>query len=275
MSLQPLHTIYEGFEHNNKGNPINSNGKIIQRNKKGKIVYNGNGNPVLQENTENPLPRRIKNLVLQENTENPLPRRIKQTVLQHPKTGYYYIKRIIQNNSGSTTEKFLKVNQNKMPIQNGNEFIYLNKNSGEPINKNGRKYVVNKLTKELVKTKYGYIKESNINLLLGKKKTQPPQTIQSPPPGMMRLEQEHGPVGFIKNRKPPTYKFVTRTSTNSTRSFLNSGPAPQTIQPPPPGMMRLEQEHGPVGFKKNRKPPTYKFVTRTSTNSFLNSGPAP
>jgi hypothetical protein len=248
MPLQPLNTIYEGFEHNKNGNPINSNGKIIQRNKNGKIVYNNNGKPVLQENTENPLPRRIKNPDLQENTENPLPRRIKNLVLQenplpkriinpvlkHPKTGYYYIKRNIQNNSGSTTEKFLKVNKNKkMPIQNGNEFIYLNKNSGEPINKNGRKYFVNNLTNELVKTKNGYIKkeESNSNLLLGKKKPQPTQSPQ-PPPGMMRLEKEHGPGGFKKNRPTPTYKFVTRTSTNSTRSFLNSGPARKSNQVP-------------------------------------------
>ena len=217
MPLQPLNTIYEGFEHNKNGNPINSNGKIIQRNKNGKIVYNNNGKPVLQENTVNPLPRRII-----------------ETVLQHPKTGYYYIVRKIQNKSGSNTEKFLKVNKNKkMPIQNGNEFIYLNKNSGEPINKNGRKYFVNNLTNELVKTKNGYIKkeESNSNLLLGKKKPQPTQSPQ-PPPGMMRLEKEHGPGGFKKNRPTPTYKFVTRTSTNSTRSFLNSGPARKSNQVP-------------------------------------------
>ena len=237
MSLKSLHTIYEGFEHNNKGNPINSNGKIIQRNKNGKIVYNKNGKPVFQENTENPLPRRIKNLVLQ---ENPLPRRIIETVLKHPKTGYYYIVRKIQNNSGSTTEKFLKVNQNKIPIKNGNELIYLNKNSGEPINKNGRKYVVNKLTtKELVKTKNGYIKEeeeSNIQFPGRISQTrQPTKTNQPilPPPGMMRVETDYRPGGFVSQRNKKINQFVPRISNpNPTRSFLNSGPAPESKQVP-------------------------------------------
>lgn len=263
MSLKSLHTIYEGFEHNNKGNPINSNGKIIQRNKNGKIVYSNNGKPVLQENTVNP--------VLQENTVNPLPRRIIETVLQHPKTGYYYIVRKIQNKSGSNTEKFLKVNQNKMPIQNGNEFIYLNKNSGEPINKNGRKYVVNKFTKELVKTKNGYIKEeeeSNIKFPRRRisQTNQPTKTNQptSTPPGKMRIEQDHSTGRFKYNIKKTTNELVTRKS-NHTRSFLNSGPAPQTIQQTPPGMIRIDQDHGTGGFKYNRKKPTHQFVISTST----------
>ena len=190
-------------------------------------------------------------------------------MLQHPKTGYYYIVRKIQNKSGSNTEKFLKVNQNNIPIKNGNEFIYLNKNSGEPINKNGRKYVVNNLTKELVKTKYGYIKkEEESNIQFPRRISQTNQLTKTnqpilPPPDMMRIEQDNGTGGFKYNRKKPTHQLVPRKS-NHTRSFLNSGPAPQTIQQTPPGMIRIDQDHGTGGFKYNRKKPTHQFVISTS-----------
>lgn len=131
-----LSIIPEGYELNNKGRLINASGKIV--NKNGKSVNNNENN-------------------------FQLPKRIKQNIFQHPKSEYSYI--IIQNTNknGSVIEKFVKVNKEQKPMKDGENYIYLNKNTGEAISGNGRKYVVNKLTKELAINSNGYIIENSSN----------------------------------------------------------------------------------------------------------------
>jgi hypothetical protein len=169
--------IPEGFELNNKGIPVNSNGKRLKINNTGKVVYK-NGKPVYENENE---------------TNFQLPKRIKQTILQHSKSKHSYI--IIKNKNG--IEKFVKVNKEQIPMKDGDNYIYLNKETGIPITGNGKKYKVNSFTSELAKNRNGYIlQESNNSNILPKRMNQP-STV--PSPDMMRVKEQLHPGGFIGN----------------------------------------------------------------------------
>jgi flagellar basal body rod protein FlgG len=104
-------SIPEEFELNNKGRPVNSNGKRLKINNTGIVVYK-NGKPVYENENENNFQ---------------LPKRIKQTILQHPKSKHSYIIIKNKNKNGIEIEKFVKVNKEQIPIKDGDNYIYLNK----------------------------------------------------------------------------------------------------------------------------------------------------
>ena len=58
-------------------------------------------------------------------------------------------------------------------MKNGDNYIYLNKTTGEAITGNGKKYAVNALSRELVITRNGYILENNNNNISFPKKVTP------------------------------------------------------------------------------------------------------
>jgi hypothetical protein len=118
-------------------------------------------------------------------------------------------------------------------MKDGEKFIYLHKETGEPINSNGKKYEVNTLTGELIKTSNRFIfkknKESNSNFL--------PKRMTSlsiiPPPGMMRVSKGIPPGGFIKNIKNNTTQYIPKQTTSTSGSFFNyKGPAISSNQVP-------------------------------------------
>jgi hypothetical protein len=205
--------IYEGYETNKNGRPINSQGKIIKTNNKGQIIFNQKGNPVLRNSNNFQLPKRIP----QDSSKN---------IKQHEKTNYSYRIIKIENKNGAIIEKYVKVGKDGRNIKDGEKYIYLHKETGEPISGNGKKYKVNKLTKELLKTKNsnGYILENNeeINNFLPKRMASLsiiPQ--QTPPPGMMRVSQGIPPGGFkgsiIKNQP----QYIPQQTTSTSGSFFN------------------------------------------------------
>ena len=51
--------VYEGYESNNNGRPINSNSRIIKTTNNGQIIFNPIGTPVLNNNNFQ-LPKRIR-----------------------------------------------------------------------------------------------------------------------------------------------------------------------------------------------------------------------
>ena len=212
--------IPEDFELNKEGRPVNSNGKRLKINNTGKVVYK-NGKPVYENENEN-------------ETNFQLPKRIKQNILQHPKSKNSYIIIKNKNKNGIEIEKFVKVNKEQMPIKDGDNYIYLNKENGIAITGNGRKYVVNSLTSELSKNRNGYIIEKSNNSNILPKRMNQPSTI--PSPGMMRVEKQLPPGGFIGNRKPKPNSsvFVPKKSNNSSNfgSMFTSGPAPKSNQVP-------------------------------------------
>lgn len=125
----------------------------------------------------------------------------------------------------------MKVGKDGRNIKDGEKYIYLNKETGEPISGNGKKYKVNTLNGELIKNSNGYILENNeeINNILPKRMASLsiiPQ--QSPPPGMMKATQSLPPGGFIGNRLPISHVFVPKGSNNLSYSgsMFTSGPAP-------------------------------------------------
>ena len=141
-----LSIIPEYFELNNKGRPVNASGKILKINNTGGVVYK-NGNPVYNNNIDQ-LPKRIRKNI---------------NILQHQNSEHSYIIIKNKNKNGIEIEKFVKVNKQQVPIKDGDNYIYLNKITGEAITGNGIKYAVNKLTGELSINKNGYILENNNN----------------------------------------------------------------------------------------------------------------
>lgn len=139
--------IPKDFELNKDGRPVNASGKILQINNTGGVVYK-NGNPVYNNNNIDQLPKRIRKNI---------------NILQHEKSGHSYIIIKNKNKNGIEIEKFVKLNKEQQPMKNGDNYIYLNKITGEAITGNGRKYTVNKLTGELSRNKNGYILENNNN----------------------------------------------------------------------------------------------------------------
>jgi hypothetical protein len=143
--------IYEGYESNHKGRPINSQGKIIKTNNKGQIIFNSKGTPVLNNNNNNfKSPKRIS----QDSSKN---------IKQHEKTNFLY-KIKITNKNGVINEKFLFVNKDGKNIMDRNNKIYLNKETGEPISGNGKKkYLFNKINGKIsiIATGYNFINNSN------------------------------------------------------------------------------------------------------------------
>jgi len=162
-----------------------------------------------------------------------------QDIYNHKKSGYKYKKIEIQQNNGKLVEKFVYINRNGNLVMDKDSYIYLNKNTGDIITGNGKKYVVNRLTKQLAITPNGYIIEENnnnnfselprrmIGLSIAPKNLQKSQLA---PAGMMRTTQIPPPGGFIVNRKPISHDFVTKGSNNPSYpgSMFTSGPAPSS-----------------------------------------------
>jgi hypothetical protein len=69
--------IYEDYESNIKGRPITNQGKIIKTNNTGQIIFNRNRNPVLNNENNFQLPKRIS----QDSSKN---------IKQHEKSMHLY-----------------------------------------------------------------------------------------------------------------------------------------------------------------------------------------
>lgn len=113
----------------------------------------------------------------QNNMNNILPKRMIKTIQQHPKSGHFY-STITYKNSNGITEKFVYVSQNGTQIKDKDKDIYINKITGDIISGNGKKYVLDPLTKTLRKNRNGYIFEDNNSQL-------PQRTNNSPFKGTM------------------------------------------------------------------------------------------
>ena len=100
----------------------------------------------------------------QNNNNIILPRRMIKTIQQHPKSGHFY-STITYKNSNGITEKFVYVSKNGIQIKDKDKDIYLNKITGDIISGNGKKYVLDPVTKTLRKSSNGYIFEANNNQL--------------------------------------------------------------------------------------------------------------
>lgn len=204
--------IYEDYESNIKGRPITNQGKIIKTNNTGQIIFNRNGNPVLNNENNFQLPKRIS----QDSTKN---------IKQHDKSMHLYRIIKIENKNGNIIEKYVKVSKDGKNMKDGEKYIYLHKETGEPISSNGKKYEVNTLTGELIKTSNGYIikRMSSLSII--------PE--QLPPPGMMRVSKGIPPGGFKKNRKNIPTQYIPKQTTSTSGSFFNyKGPAISSNQVP-------------------------------------------
>jgi len=87
-------------------------------------------------------------------------------IFNHEKSGYKYKIVELKQNNGNV-KKFVYVNKNGNPVMDKDNYIYLNKSTGDIITGNGKKYVVNKLTKQLARNSNGYIIEENNNSFSG------------------------------------------------------------------------------------------------------------
>ena len=101
--------IYEGYESNNKGRPINNKGRLIKTNSKKQIIFNSNSNPVLN-NDNNSLPKRIS----QHSSEN---------IKKHEKTMHSYRILKIENKNGSIIVYMLLIFQSLKSKENYH-FVY-------------------------------------------------------------------------------------------------------------------------------------------------------
>jgi hypothetical protein len=216
--------IYEDYESNIKGRPITNQGKIIKTNNTGQIIFNRNGNPVLNNKNNFQLPKRIS----QDSTKN---------IKQHDKSMHLYRIIKIENKNGNIIEKYVKVSKDGKNMKDGEKYIYLHKETGEPISSNGKKYEVNTLTGELIKTSNGYIfknnKESNSNSLPKRMASLSIIPEQLPPPGMMRVRKGIPPGGFKKNRKNIPEQYIPKQTISTSGSFFNyKRNAPKSNQVP-------------------------------------------
>ncbi len=107
------------------------------------------------------MKNKYNNILPQINYNNPLPPKIKKNIQQHPVSGHFYIKITYTNHNGKVNEKFIYVSQNGIEIKDKGKDIYLNKNTGEIITGNGKRYVVDPHNKTLVKTRNGFIIQDN------------------------------------------------------------------------------------------------------------------
>jgi hypothetical protein len=158
-----------------------------------------------------------------------------QGIFNHEKSGYKYKIIDFKQNNGNV-EKFVYVNKNGKPIKDKDNYIYLNKNTGDIITGNGKKYVVNRLTKQLAITPTGYKLEENNNNSFELPRRMASLSIaptnqqnsQQAPAGMMRDIKGLPPGGFIGNRLPISHVFVPKGSNNLSYSgsMFTSGPAP-------------------------------------------------
>lgn len=135
MPIFPI--IPEEFELNKNGRPVNKYGKRVNINYSTGLVI-----------TNNQIPQKIKR---------------KNNIFEHPQSQYSYIIIKNTNKNGKEIERYVKLNKEKKPMKDGDNYIYLHKETGMPITGNGKKYKVNSLSKELYKTKNGYIKEESNN----------------------------------------------------------------------------------------------------------------
>ena len=183
-----------------------------------------------------------------------------QGIFNHEKSGYKYKIIDFKQNNGQTVQKYQYVNRNGNPVMDKGKHIYINKNTGEIITGNGKKYVVNRLTKQLAITPNGYIiEEKNNKNFSGLPRRMASLSIaptnqqnsQQAPAGMMRDIKGLPPGGFIGNRKPNSNAFVPKGSIQSySGSMFTSGPAPpSTLVPTVLGKNMLPKKSFIPGFK--------------------------
>ena len=210
--------IYEEYESNSKGRPINNKGRLIKTNSKRQIIFKSNGKPALNNNN-NQLPIRIP----QDSSKN---------IKKHEKTMYSYRILKIENKNGSIIEKYVKVNKDGKNMKDGENYIYLHKETGEPISANGKKYLVNTYTGELVRRSQegermlgNYVFNNiNNNIILNKK-------LSNPQLDIMRVVPDSPLGGFVQNRKKIEYNPKIANASNGT--FFNyTGPIPKSNQVP-------------------------------------------
>jgi len=182
--------IPEDFELNNKGRPVNASGKILQINNTGQVVYE-KGNPVYNENNNDQLPKRIRKNI---------------NILQHPQSGYSYTIIKNKNKNGIEIEKFVKLNKEQKPMKNGDNYIYLSKETGEAITGNGKKYAVNALSGQLVRNRNGYILKNNNNISFPQKVTPIPGSFFYHKGNAPKSNQVPTVFGPLPTQKKPGFK---------------------------------------------------------------------
>lgn len=109
--------IYDGYESNSKGRPINNKGRIIKTNKNGQLIFNANGTPVLNNDNNFQLPKRISQYS-------------SQNIKQHESSKHQYRIIKIENKNGAIIEKYVKVGKDGRNIKDGEKYIYLHKETG-------------------------------------------------------------------------------------------------------------------------------------------------
>ena len=131
-----MNTIYES---NSTGRPVTSNGKIIKTNNNRRIIYNNpNGTHALYRNNN----LKLLNINPSDSSKN---------IKQHESSKHQYRIIGITNKNGGIIDKFVLVNKDGQNIMDGENYIYLNKNTGEPISGNGNKYKYNSSSGKFVK----------------------------------------------------------------------------------------------------------------------------
>ena len=106
--------IPEGFELNNKGRPVNSNGKRLKINNTGQVVYSNNRKPVYNNENNNQLQKRKKRY-------------------EHPLSKFSYI---IEKNGD--VEKKIKLDSKGNPEKYSNDRLVILGEHGYPVNNKGK-----------------------------------------------------------------------------------------------------------------------------------------
>ena len=171
---------------------------------------------------------------------NPLPRRMIQNKIKHPMSGHFYSTMTYTNHRGNLIKKFVYLNQNGIQVKDKGKYIFVKKETGEPISGNGKRYEVNNETKELKKNSNGgFILKNNYNNSSQKKMENlsiEPKNLnsQQAPPSMMIAESKTYKVGFKENMMPNSPVFVPRKSNNPSvpGSMFTAGPGKQINEVP-------------------------------------------
>ena len=171
------------------------------------------------------------------NNNNPLPRRMVQNKIKHPMSGHFYSTMSYTNHRGNIIKKFVYLNQNGIQVRDKGKYIYVNKETGEPISGNGKRYEVNNETKELKKNSNGgFILENNYNNSLQKIENLSikPKKLEKAPPSMMIAKSKTYNVGFKGNMIPKSLVFVEQKSNNQSGlgSMFTAGPGKQINEVP-------------------------------------------
>lgn len=219
--------IPEGFELNNKGRPVNSNGKRLKINNTGQVVYSNNGNPVY--NNEN---------------NNQLPKRIRIRIQLHPLSKFSYI---IEKNGD--VEKKIKLDSKGNPEKYSNGRPVILGEHGYAVNNNGNYLSFDQKTGDLSRNKNGN------------------PYVYNPYPGGFKVFEKDIVYKYpqltstqTKNRNIPSMSFLNAQGPGQTQVPTVFG-RQQTIIPP--GGFKVHTTPPESVFKYNNRKPGNKENNRS------------